>query len=148
MGNAGPEPSLGGASGPVDQPGRAGLVAAELVRAQYRNIPTAVAVNAIISALLCLALQETVSLERLAWWLSAIYGVAGTRLFLWHRFNRAPPTAANALRWRRIALLVSGVNGLTWGVGGILLYASHSPASQFLLLITQFAMGAGAAYAS
>jgi len=148
MGNADTEPSVHGASGPADHPGRAGLVAADLVRAQYRNIPTAVAVNAIISALLCVALQETVSLERLAWWLSAIYGVAGTRIFLWHRFNKSPPTAASAPRWRRIALLGSGVNGFTWGMGGIALYAPHSPASQFLLLITQFGMGAGAAYAS
>ncbi|HEV7441372.1 MAG TPA: hypothetical protein VGO18_02175, partial [Steroidobacteraceae bacterium] len=88
MGSADTEPSVHGASGPADRPGRAGLVAAELVRAQYRNLPTAVAVNAIISALLCLALQETVSLERLVWWISAIYVVAGARLFLWHRFNR------------------------------------------------------------
>src|SRR6185369_11603893 len=50
--------------------------------------------------------------------------------------------------WRRFALLGSGVNGLTWGLGGILLYAAHSPESQFLLLVTQFGMGAGAAYAS
>src|SRR5207249_11568162 len=57
----------------------------------------------------------------------------------------APNAAAN---WRRIAVLGSGMNGLVWGMGGIALYASHSPASQFLLLITQFGMGAGAAYAS
>jgi signal transduction histidine kinase len=148
MGNADTEPPVHGASGPADRPGRAGLVAAELVRAQYRNLPTAVAVNVIISALLCLPLQETVSLERLLWWLSAIYAVAATRFFLWHRFNRTPLSAANAQRWRRIAILGSGVNGFTWGVGGIVLYAAHSPASQFLLLITQFGMGAGAAYAS
>jgi signal transduction histidine kinase len=148
MGNADTEPSVHGASGPADRPGRAGLVAAELVRAQYRNLPTAVAVNIIISALLCLPLQETVSLERLLWWLSALYAVAATRFFLWHRFTKTPLSAANTQRWRRIAVLGSGVNGFTWGVGGIVLYAAHSPASQFLLLITQFGMGAGAAYAS
>jgi signal transduction histidine kinase len=148
MGNADTEPSVHGASGPVDRPGRAGLVTAELVRAQYRNLPTAVAVNVIISALLCLPLRETVSLERLLWWLSAIYAVAATRFFLWHRFNKTLLSVANTQRWRRIAILGSGVNGFTWGVGGIVLYAAHSPASQFLLLITQFGMGAGAAYAS
>src|SRR5882724_11131339 len=115
MGNADTEPSLGGASGPTDHPGRAELVAAELVRAQYRNIPTAVAVNAIISALLCLALQETVSLGRLAWWLGAIYLVAGARIFLWRRFTKSTPTAANTPQWRRLALFGSGINGFTWG---------------------------------
>ncbi len=124
------------------------MVAAELVRAQYRNIPTAVAVNAIICALLCLALRETVSPERLGWWLGAVYVVAGARFLLWRRFKTAILNVATAMRWRRIAALGSGVNGFTWGVGGIVLYAAHSPASQFLLLITQFGMGAGAAYAS
>ena len=124
------------------------MVAAELARAQYRNIPTAVAVNVIISGLLCLALQETVSHERLGWWLSAVYAVAAVRLLLWHRFNGTTLTLANTRLWRRIAYLGSGANGLTWGIGGIALYATHSPASQFLLLITEFGMGAGAAYAS
>jgi two-component system, sensor histidine kinase len=124
------------------------LVAAELVRAQYRNIPTAVAVNAIISGLLCTALRETVSLERLGWWLCAVYAIAVARFLLWRQFNADPLKVARSRQWRRIAWLGSGVNGLTWGVGGIVLYAAHSPASQFLLLITQFGMGAGAAYAS
>lgn len=126
-------------------PERAGLVAAELVRAQYRNIPTAVAVNAIISGLLCIALQETVPMERLVWWLVAVYLVATTRFLFWRRFHSAP---LDPELFRRLAFIGSGVNGITWGVGGIVLYAPHSPASQFLLLITQFGMGAGAAYAS
>jgi two-component system, sensor histidine kinase len=148
MGNADTEPSVHGASTPADRVARAGLVAAELVRAQYRNIPTAVAVNVVISALLCLALRETVSPERLEWWLCSIYLVAGVRYFLWRQFNKISPIVASASRWRLYALLGSGTNGLTWGVGGIVLYAPHSPSSQFLLLITQFGMGAGAAYAS
>lgn len=126
-------------------PERAGLVAAELVRAQYRNIPTAVAVNAIVSGLLCIALQETVPMERLVWWLVVVFLVATTRYVIWRRFHAAPP---NTELFRRLAIIGSGVNGVTWGVGGIVLYAPHSPASQFLLLITQFGMGAGAAYAS
>jgi hypothetical protein len=148
MGNADTEPSAHGASAPVDRVARAGLVAAELVRAQYRNIPTAVAVNVVISALLCVALRETVSPERLEWWLCAVYLVAGVRYFLWRQFNKINPIVGGTSRWRLYALLGSGTNGLTWGVGGVVLYAPHSPSSQFLLLITQFGMGAGAAYAS
>ena len=132
----------------MDPPGRAGFVAAELVRAQYRNIPTAVAVNAIISGLLCIALRETVSAERLGWWLCAVYAVACVRFLLWRRFNTAAVNVGTPKQWRRLALLGSGVNGFTWGIGGVVLYAAHSPASQFLLLVTQFGMGAGAAYAS
>jgi signal transduction histidine kinase/CheY-like chemotaxis protein len=142
------EASVHGASGLSDHQNRAGLVAAELVRAQYRNIPTAVTVNAVISALLCVALRETVSVERLGWWLGAICTVATVRYLLCRRFNASALTVASTPFWRRMAFLGSGLNGLVWGTGGIVLYAEHSPASQFLLLITQFGMGAGAAYAS
>jgi two-component system, sensor histidine kinase len=148
MGSADTEPSAHDAPDAAGQLERAGLVAAELARAQYRNIPTAVGVNAVISALLCVALQDTVSMERLGWWLAAVYLVASTRLIFWYRFRRTPLTTRNTAAWRRYAFLGSGINGLTWGVGGVVLYAAHSPASQFLLLITQFGMGAGAAYAS
>jgi two-component system, sensor histidine kinase len=126
-------------------PERAGLVAADLVRAQYRNLPTAIAVNAIISGLLCIALEETVPVDRLAWWLVAVYLVATTRYFIWRRFQAG---VSDTTLFRRLAVIGSGVNGFTWGVGSIILYAPHSPSSQFLLLITQFGMGAGAAYAS
>ena len=126
-------------------PERAGLVAAELVRAQYRNLPTAIAVNAIISGLLCIALQETVPVDHLAWWLVAVYLVATTRFVIWGRFRAG---SSNTALFRRLAIIGSGVNGFTWGVGSLFLYAPHSPTSQFLLLITQFGMGAGAAYAS
>src|SRR5579864_7629827 len=118
MGNPDAEPSVHGASELADNPGRAGLVAAELVRAQYRNIPTAVGVNLIISALLCVALRQTVSLERLGWWLAAICTVAGVRYLLWRRFNRSSITEAAARRWRNIATLGSGINGSVWGLGG------------------------------
>ncbi len=148
MGSADTEPSEHGASETAGHPARAGLVAAEVVRAQYRNLPTAVAVNLVISGLLCLALRETVSTGRLGWWLAAVYVVAGTRYILWRLFNEATLTFRSTARWRLIAFLGSGINGLTWGIGGVVLYAAHSPASQFLLLITQFGMGAGAAYAS
>jgi two-component system, sensor histidine kinase len=148
MGNSDTEPVAHGASTPADPPRRAGSVAAELVRAQYRNIPTVVAVNATISGLLCIALRETVSVERLGWWLCAVYAVACARFLLWRRFNTVTLDVATTNPWRRIAWLGSAVNGVTWGMGSVVLYASHSPASQFLLLITQFGMGAGAAYAS
>lgn len=148
MENADTEPTVGGVSKAAVRTGRAALVAAELVRAQYRNIPAAVIVNAIIAVLLCIALKDTVSPQRLTWWLGAVYAVAGARYLLWRRFNKTVQTAATTPQWRRIAILGSGVNGLTWGLGGVVLYAAHSPSSQFLLLITQFGMGAGAAYAS
>src|ERR1700749_2722999 len=142
------EESASVAGGPTGQ-ARGELIAAELIPCLSRNIPTAVAVNAVIAVLMCLALRETLPHERLALWLAAIYVLAIARYFLWRAFQLADLTAAgSSSRWHRYALLGSGLNGLIWGTGGVALYAPDSPASQFLLLITQFGMGAGAAYAA
>jgi len=125
MGNADTEPSVRGASGPADHPGRAGLVAAALVRAQYRNISDQqLPSTPSFAAFLCLALRETVSPERLAWLAERNLPGRRHRLLLWHRFHKIPLHAANTLRWRHIATLGSGANGFTWGVGGIVLYAA------------------------
>src|SRR5262249_46765524 len=148
MGTADTLSTTQGAHEPAKPPGRGALVAAELARAQYRNIPTAVGVNAVTSALLVVALRETVPPQRLWIWLAAVYAVAAVRYLLWARFNAAVLDEPNTERWRLRAFLGSGANGLVWGLGGIFLYAHGSPSSQFLLLITQFGMGAGAAYAS
>jgi signal transduction histidine kinase/CheY-like chemotaxis protein len=122
------------------------LVAAGLVRAHYRNIPAAVLATAIISALLCLALRDTVPGARLGWWLGAVYLIGTGRYLAWLLYSRGELPATEISKWRRYAFIGSGVNGIVWGIGGIVLYAPHSPSSQFLLLITEFGMGAGATY--
>src|ERR1700761_5080613 len=105
------ETSAHGASDLPGHPGRAGLVAAELVRVQYRNIPTAVTVNAVISALLCLALWDTVAPERLTGWLAAISLVAVVRYLFWRRFTEQAAAPTDTLFWQRAALLGCCVNG-------------------------------------
>jgi len=131
-----------------ESPARALLVAAEQVRAQYRNMPTAFISNAIVSFILCYALRETVAAERLGSWLVAVYLWVLWRGLLWRAFNRIRPQAAHIERWRLLGIVGSGTLGLIWGVGGIILYVPGSLSSQFLLLIVQFGMGSGAAFAS
>jgi signal transduction histidine kinase len=124
------------------------LIAAEQVRTQYGNMPTALISNAVVSAILCFVLRDVVPLPKLASWLSAEYVWVIGRLVLWRQFKRANPPASNISSWRRYALAGSALNGIIWGVGGLLLYVPGNLPSQFLLLIVQFGMGSGAAYAS
>jgi len=57
-----------------------------------------------------------------------------------------PPTQIS--RWRLQTWLGSAINGLIYGVGGIILFVPGSLSSQFLLLIVEFGMGSGAVFAS
>ncbi|HKT72336.1 MAG TPA: hybrid sensor histidine kinase/response regulator [Steroidobacteraceae bacterium] len=143
-------------SEPADPPARARLIAAQLVSSQYRNLPAALLVNAVISVLLCLALRGAVSDPRLGIWLAAVYLTIAGRYGLWRAFTHSETAAANLMAhprahpraWGRRATVGSAINGLVWGIGGLTLYAPQSAASQFLLLIAEFGMGAGSAYAS
>jgi len=127
---------------------RALLIAAEQVRTQYRNMPTAFISNAVVSLILCFALREAVPLPRLGWWLCAAYAWVLGRFLLWRAFKRADPPASDIAVWGAYGLAGSALNGIIWGLGGLILYVPGNLSSQFLLLIVQFGMGSGAAYAS
>jgi two-component system, sensor histidine kinase len=124
------------------------LIAAEQVRAQYGNMPTAFISNAVVAVILCFVLREVVALPTLTWWLGGVYLWVIGRYTLWRRFNRVKPPAADIGRWRTYALIGSALSGILWGLGGMVLYVPGNLWSQFLLLIVQFGMGSGAAYAS
>jgi hypothetical protein len=127
---------------------RALLIAAEQVRTQYRNMPTAFISNAAVSLILCITLREAVPLPRLGWWLCAAYAWALGRFLLWRAFKRADPPPSDIAVWGNYGLAGSALNGIIWGLGGIVLYVPGNLSSQFLLLIVQFGMGSGAAFAS
>lgn len=124
------------------------LIAAEQVRTQYANMPTAFIFNAVVSVILCFVLRKVVPLPTLSGWLCAVYAWVIFRFFLWRAFKRVNPSAANISLWRRYALAGSAAIGTIWGIGGLILYVPGDLSSQFLLLIVQFGMGSGAAYAS
>ena len=137
--------SQGSAPGPAN---RALLVAAEQVRIQYRSMPTAFISNAFVSVILCFTLRNSVPIGPLAGWLAAEILWVLARFLQWRAFRRAQPAAVDISRWRLHACLGSALNGLIYGVGGIVLFVPGSLSSQFLLLIVQFGMGSGAVYAS
>ena len=127
---------------------RALLVAAEQVRIQYRTMPTAFISHAFVSVILCVTLRNSVPTATLALWLAAVYVWVLTRFLQWRAFRQARPPATEIASWRRHAWLGSGINGVIYGVGGIVLFVPGSLLSQFMLLIVQFGMASGAVYAS
>ncbi len=127
---------------------RTPLVAAQLVRTQYRNMPTAFLSNAVVSVILCFTLRDSVPTGTLYGWLGAEYAWVVYRFFQWNAFRRAQPPPADIARWRIHGMVGSALNGFIWGAGGILLYVPGNLSSQFLLLIVEFGMASGAVYAS
>jgi len=80
-------------------------------------------------------------------WLAAEYLWVFTRYLQWRAFGRVQPATTQISRWRLQTWLGSAINGLIYGVGGIILFVPGSLSSQFLLLIVEFGMGSGAVFA-
>src|SRR3984893_8416539 len=127
---------------------RALLIAAEKVRIQYRNMPTAFVGSAVICSLMGFALAKGAGLAKVLCWMAVVYAWAIARMSQWRAFNRINPLPADMHRWRRLGIGGSAVAGLIWGVGASALYVPDGLAYQFFLVMGLVGMGAGCVYAS
>ena len=133
-------------SGPL--PDRALLIAAEKVRIQYRNMPTAFVGSAVICTLMAVALAKGVGLTKVLCWAAVVYAWVIARIIQWRAFNKINPGPSEMQRWRRLGVGGSAAAGLIWGVGAILLYVPDGLAYQLFLVMGLVGMGAGCVYAS
>jgi two-component system, sensor histidine kinase len=132
---------------------RALLIAAEKVRIQYRNMPTAFIGAAVISSLMGFALAKGAGIAKVICWTALVYTWVVARLIQWRAFNRINPQPADMRPWRRLGIGGSAVAGLIWGVGALVLYVPdglghNGLAYQFFLVMGLVGMGAGSVYAS
>jgi signal transduction histidine kinase/CheY-like chemotaxis protein len=132
---------------------RALLIAAEKVRIQYRNMPTAFVGSAVICSLMGFALANGVGYAKVLCWMAVVYAWVIARMIQWRAFNRINPSPAHMRLWYRLGIGGSAVAGLIWGVGAIVLYVpdglnQHALAYQFFLVMGLVGMGAGCIYAS
>jgi signal transduction histidine kinase/CheY-like chemotaxis protein len=139
-------PKVKGASG--SRPDRALLIAAEKVRIQYRNMPTAFVGSAVICTLMGFALAGGTGVAKVICWMAVVYIWVIARMIQWRAFNRINPSPADMRPWRRLGICGSAVAGLIWGVGAMVLYVPNELAYQFFLVIGLIGMGAGCVYAS
>jgi signal transduction histidine kinase len=130
------------------QPDRASLIAAEKIRMQYRNMPTAFVGSAVICTLMGVALVRGVGLAKVSGWMAAVYLWSLARMIQWRAFNRINPSPTDMHQWRQLGIAGSAAAGLIWGVGALVLYVPDGLAYQFFLLMGLVGMGAGSVYAS
>ena len=130
------------------QPDRATLIAAEKVRIQYRNMPTAFIGSAVICSLMGFALMTGAGLEKTIGWMIVVYLWVIARFIQWRAFNRIAPAPLDMRLWRRLGIAGSALAGLIWGVGAVVLYVPNGLAYQLFLVMGLVGMGAGCVYAS
>jgi signal transduction histidine kinase/ActR/RegA family two-component response regulator len=119
-------------------------VYAEQVRSLFKQIPIALSVNFVNAALVAIVLTPLATRPLpLPWFISVMLVTIG-RGILWLRYRQAPVQPENAPRWSRLATWGSLLSGLSWGIGGIILFPVLPAPGQLFLIIVMGGMCAGA----
>ena len=117
--------------------GRERVLGAELIRAQYGNMPGAFIGSAVTATLMVAVLYEKLPTGVVLFWLTAAYVNCALRLLLWVRFRDAVPPSKDMQRWGRHAVIAAAVSGVVWGSSGLALNVQESfPDQVVVLLIT------------
>jgi signal transduction histidine kinase/CheY-like chemotaxis protein len=119
-------------------------VYAEQVRSLFRQIPIALSVNFVNAALVVIVLTPLATRPLVLPWFVSVVLVTIGRGILWLSYRQAPVQPEHARRWSGLATLGSLLAGLTWGIGGIILFPVLPAAGQLFLIIVMGGMSAGA----
>ena len=125
----------------------ASAVRSEQISVLFRQLPIALAVNLVNSALVTVVLTPIAIRPVVPWWFGAVVSVTIGRGALWwaYRRNRG---AGDPRPWSRRATIGALLSGLSWGLGGALLFPLVSPAAQLFLTIVIGGMCIGAVVVS
>ena len=119
-------------------------VYAEQVRSLFGQMPIALAVNVANAALVAIVLAPLATRPLLLPWFVSVMVVTIGRGILWLSYRRGPVQPEHARRWSGLATLGALLAGLTWGIGGIILFPILPPSGQLFLIIVMGGMSAGA----
>jgi signal transduction histidine kinase/CheY-like chemotaxis protein len=119
-------------------------VYAEQVRSLFRQIPIALSVNFVNAALVAIVLTPLATRPLVLPWFASVMAVTIGRGILWLSYRHAAAQPEHARRWSGLATLGSLLAGLTWGVGGIILFPVLPASGQLFLIIVMGGMSAGA----
>jgi signal transduction histidine kinase len=118
-------------------------VYAERVATVFRQMPIALVVNLVNAALVAITLGAGVAHPLPALWFGAVGIVTIGRAVLWWRY-RCAATAADSRWWSRGATVGAFCAGLSWGLGGAMLFPLVAPLDQLFLTIAIGGMCTGA----
>jgi signal transduction histidine kinase/ActR/RegA family two-component response regulator len=109
-------------------------VRAAEIRLLHENATTGVAAALVIAALLAVAQWGVVSRAIVSAWLLYMMLVSVARFIAVRRYWRAAPADAELAPWNVAFVAGTALAGLGWGAGGIVLYTTARPMSEFLVV--------------
>jgi two-component system, sensor histidine kinase len=128
--------------------GRERVLGAELVRAQYGNMPGAFIGSAVTATFMAAVLYEKLPARVVLLWLIAAYVSCAIRLLLWVRFRAAVPASKDMPRWGRHAVIAAAVSGVVWGSSGLALKISEALPDQIVVLLVTVGLAFTSTYVS
>jgi two-component system, sensor histidine kinase len=128
--------------------GREASVGAELIRAQYANMPGAFIGSAVVASFLAAVLCERLSARIVLAWLVTAYVNCGVRILLWRRFHAAAPACPDMPRWGRYSVISAAVAGVIWGAAGIVLNIPGNLSYQIVVLLVTTGLAFTSTYLS
>src|SRR3954453_9906661 len=120
----------------------------EQVDAVFRQMPIALAVNIVNAGVTAIALAPFASQPLPLPWLATVLLVTMGRLALWTYHRRTPASAEKVHHFARLATASSLLAGLSWGIGGALLFSTVPIQGQIFLTMVIGGMCAGAVVVS
>jgi signal transduction histidine kinase/CheY-like chemotaxis protein len=119
-------------------------IRAEQLRAVFRQMPIALAVNLVNAALTAAVLFPLAARPLPLMWFSSVALVTTGRWLLWRAYRRAFPERQEMLGWPALAICGSLAAGLCWGIGGMLLFPIVPASGQMFLAFVIGGMCTGA----
>lgn len=126
--------------------GLADAVYAEQIAGVFRQIPIAIVVNLVNAGVVAAVLTSVLAWRLTLTWFCAVVLVTIGRTVLWWRYRRS--ARLDPRWWSTKATLGASLAGLTWGLGGALLFPLVPASTQLFLIIVIGGMCTGAVVVS
>ena len=123
--------------------GATNAIYAEQVDTVFRQMPIALAVNVVNAGLTTVALAPFASQPLPLPWFAAVLLVTAGRMALWLRYRRASARLKSIRYFAQLATAGSLLAGLSWGIGGALLFPVVPVPGQIFLTMVIGGMCAG-----
>jgi len=123
-------------------------VRAGLIRLLFRQVAPILLANLLVMPVTVLLLWENGEPGRLMLWGACILIITIFRVYLYQRFKRATPEDRELATWGRWFTVGAAMNGVVWGLGGLLFFVDAPLIEQTFIAAVLAGMTAGAAGAS
>src|SRR3954468_9191668 len=120
-------------------------VRSQEIRALFEQVAPVLWANAGVAAIVVCTLWNDAPHAKLLSWFGALALLTGARALFQRRYRREQPADGEIASWGRRLVLASILSGLSWGIAGLLFFASDSALSQTLVTFAIGGMTAAAA---